>query len=145
MKKAYLIIAMVLLMITISCIRKIGVAQYVTGAERKFKYHARLGDVSGTKTTFSKILANPKLSSVEAGGVVKSFTVMFLPKGKDLLGPYSQRDNNEGKLSKGETELIKGFLAAKEMRLRMIIEHIIVEHNNVTDTAAPIVLFVDSE
>ncbi len=145
MKKTNLISAIALVIISISCIWKNSVAQNVTGAERKFKYHARLGDVSGSKTTFSKILANPKVTNVEHGGVVKSFTVMFLPKGKDLLGPYSQRDNNEGKLSKGETELIKGFLAAKEMRLRMIIEHIIVEHNNVTDTAAPIVLFVDSE
>jgi len=145
MKKTHLITAMALLIISISCIWKKGIAQNVIGSERKFKYHARLGDVSGTKTTFSKILANPKLSSIEPGGVVKNFTVIFLPKGKDMLGPYSQRDNAGEKLSQRETELIKGFKEAKEMKLRLIIEHIIVEHNNVTDTAAPIVLFVDSE
>ncbi len=145
MKKKSLITAIALLIISISFIWKNSVAQNVPGAVRQFKYHARLGDVGGNKTTFSKILANPKITSIEPGGVVKSFTVMFLPKGKDLLGPYSQRDNNEGKLSQRETELIKGFIEAKEMKLRMIIEHIIVEYNNVTDTAAPIVLFVDNE
>ncbi len=114
-------------------------------AVRKYKYHARLGDIDSIKTTFSKILANPRLVSIEPGGVVKSFTVMFLPKGKDLFGPYYQRDNRDGKLNQNETELIKGFIEAKEMKLRLIIEDIIVEHNNVTDTAAPIVLFVDTE
>ena len=143
MKKTNLITAIAL--ISICCIWETTLAQNTTGAVRQFKYHARLGDIGGNKTTFSKILANPKITSIEPGGVVKSFTVIFLPKGKDLLGPYSQRDNNEGKLSQRETELIKGFIETKEMKLRMIIEHIIVEHNNVTDTAAPIVLFVDSE
>ena len=145
MKKTNLISAIALIIISISCIWKTTLAQNATGAVRQFKYHARLGDVVSNRTTFSKILANPKITSIEPGGVVKSFTVMFLPKGKDLLGPYSQRDNNEGKLSQRETELIKGFKEAKEMKLRMIIEHIIVEHNNVTDTAAPIFMFVDNE
>ncbi len=145
MKKTSLILTLALIIISISCIWKNSVAQNATGPERKFKYHARLGDVNGSKTTFAKILANPKVTSLEPGGVVKSYSVIFLPKGKDLLGPYEQRDNAEGKLSQRETELIKGFIGTKEMKLRLIIEHIIVEHNNVTDTAAPIFLFVDTE
>ncbi len=114
-------------------------------AAKEYKYHARLGDIDSIKTTFSKILANPRLVSIEPGGVVNGYSIIFLPKGKDLLGSYNHWDITDGKLDQHDLDMIKGFIDAKEMHLKVIIEEIKVVHNNTKYTAAPIILTVDTE
>jgi hypothetical protein len=48
----------------------------------------RLGNITTTTATTDQILSFPRLLVMNPTCVAKSFTITFLPKGEELIGPY---------------------------------------------------------
>ena len=116
--------------ITIQHVRLGNVKKSVTHFGNKHPY-------SDAKTTYDYILANPRMVCDEPGYEVSRYTLTFIPRGKDLVGPYhitgaalTERDKTWLKNRKEERS-----------NTRIAIEDIFLKHNGREDSLIGTLLY----
>ncbi len=91
----------------------------------------RLGDIDSSAAPLQKILANPVLTTNQPGCEVTKFSIMILPAGGEIQGPYTKTGSRIGQ---NQLSMLSEF---KNMKVRIFIDDVYVKCTGQDTTKVP--------
>ena len=116
--KIKMIVCTSMTMVCIVCFSNHSIAQKQAGNNH---LKVKLGDIDSSAAPLPKILANPVLTVNEPGCEVTKFTIMILPTGGEIQGPYTKTGSRIGQ---NQLSMLSEF---KNMKVRIFIDDVYVK------------------